>query len=96
MSTKHLLGITYVTDPNCEPNVLYVDQLRHADQGGPRERITFYVINGGWRGSIYKDGRYYCQQHLIGHGAIIRHYKEGAKDGYYQDVICDWIKSGYK
>lgn len=35
----------------------YGYRLRHLGVGTPNERVTYWVINGGYTAGVYKDGR---------------------------------------
>ena len=53
---RFVIELTNVANPK-EATQHYGRRFRHLNVGGPNERVTYEVINGGWTAGIYKDGR---------------------------------------
>lgn len=53
---RFVIELTNVEDPQV-PTRHYGYRLRHLGVGTPNERVTYWVINGGFTAGVYKDGR---------------------------------------
>lgn len=56
MAKRFVIELTDVANPQFK-SYHYGYNLRHCNQGESNERVTYWVINGGWRAGVYKDGR---------------------------------------
>lgn len=88
--THFVIGLQAV-DAQCEPYWHYGTRLRHLDAGRPNERITYFVENGGWTATVYRDGRRLCQGRLLKDQVAVVYYAK-AEYGDYNAVIDDHIK----